>query len=82
LACDVYGYGKATYTTEKYKDMVKFTCTTISTNDGHTSRMVWRGTVKGNMLDATAEMFKDGKSQGISTINASMETQTATKPEQ
>lgn len=78
-ACDAYGFGAASYTSQKDKDITEFSTTTNSIKDGHNSMMMWHGTIKGKELDATAEMMMDGKSQGTSTIKAMMETQTASK---
>jgi hypothetical protein len=78
-ACDAYGFGEASYTVQKDKDMMEFTSTTTSNKDGHAGQMNWHGSIKGNELTATAEMVMDGKSQGTSTIKAMMETQTASK---
>lgn len=78
-ACDAYGFGAASYTTKKDKDIIEFSSTTNSSKDGHNNIMKWHGTVKGKELTATAEMMMDGKSQGTSTIKAMMETQTASK---
>jgi hypothetical protein len=78
-ACDAYGFGMASYTTKKEKDITVFTTETTSDKDGHTGQLKWRGTIKGNELKATAEMIMDGKSSGTSTVKATLETQQATQ---
>jgi hypothetical protein len=52
-ACDRYGYGDAPYRAMIVGDAVAFEAETQSANYG---RMWWRGTVRGDKLDATAMM--------------------------
>jgi hypothetical protein len=57
-ACDRYGYGDASYRASATADGVSFEAETQSPKYG---RLVWRGHVRGDRLDATAIMSRDGK---------------------
>ena len=52
-ACDRYGFGDAAYRTVTQGDVIAFEAETESAKYG---RLVWRGTVRGDKLDATALM--------------------------
>jgi hypothetical protein len=58
-ACDRYGYVEAAYKTVAAGDTVQFEAETESPKYG---RLVWKGIVRGNKLDATATMVRAGKS--------------------
>ena len=49
-ACDRWHFGKATYRATRDGDAIAFEVETLSESDG---RMVWRGTVKGDLLEGT-----------------------------
>jgi hypothetical protein len=55
-ACDRYGYGDAPYRTSVQGDAVVFEAETESPKYG---KLIWRGTVRGDKLDATALMRRD-----------------------
>ena len=57
-ACDRYGYGDAAYRATAQGDGVAFEAETLSPKYG---RLQWKGTVRGNKLDATALMLQEGK---------------------
>jgi hypothetical protein len=52
-ACDRYGFGDATYRAMAQGDAIAFEAETQSAKYG---KLVWRGTVRGDKLDATALM--------------------------
>jgi hypothetical protein len=58
-ACDRYGYGDAPYRTSALGDAVMFEAETESPKYG---KLVWRGVVRGDKLDASATMPREGKS--------------------
>lgn len=58
-ACDRYGYGDAPYRISQQGDTVVFEAETESPKYG---KLIWRGTVRGDKLDATAMMPREGKS--------------------
>lgn len=57
-ACDRYGYSDAAYQVVPAGDGLTFTAETSSPKHG---KMVWRGVVRGEYLNATATMVRDGK---------------------
>ena len=57
-ACDPHGFKAMPYTTTTEGDAIKFSATGV--NDKK-DKMEWHGTVKGDMLDATATMTSGGK---------------------
>jgi hypothetical protein len=58
-ACDRYGYGDAAYKASALGgDAVAFEAETESPRYG---KLRWKGTVRGDKLDATATMVRDGK---------------------
>ena len=57
-ACDPYGYGDGAYTATRSGDAIAFEAETVSAKYG---KLVWRGTVRGDKLDATALMQGAGK---------------------
>jgi len=58
-ACDRYGYGDAAYRATAQGDAIVFEAETESAKYG---KLVWRGVVRGDKLDATAIMPREGKS--------------------
>jgi len=57
-ACDRYGFGDAPYRAAPQGDAIAFEAETVSAKYG---KLVWRGTVRGDKLDATALMQGAGK---------------------
>jgi hypothetical protein len=57
-ACDRYGYSDAAYRVTPAGDALAFEAETESPKYG---KLVWRGVVRGDYLNATATMVKDGK---------------------
>lgn len=57
-ACDRYGYSDASYSTQVEGDSVRFEAETMSQKYG---KLVWKGMVRGDKLDATATMIQAGK---------------------
>jgi hypothetical protein len=57
-ACDRYGYSDAPYRVVATGDALSFEAETESPKYG---KLVWRGVVRGDHLNATATMVKDGK---------------------
>jgi hypothetical protein len=57
-ACDRYGYSDAPYKAVAQGDAIAFEAETESPKYG---KLVWRGIVRGDKLDATAMMVRDGK---------------------
>jgi hypothetical protein len=49
-ACDKWNFSKAGYKATKVGDAIAFEAETVSETDG---RMVWRGTVQGDVLEGT-----------------------------
>jgi hypothetical protein len=58
-ACDRYGYSDAAYRVTPAGDALMFEAETESLKHG---KLVWRGVVRGDYLNATATAVKDGKS--------------------
>ena len=58
-ACDRYGYTEAPYKSASSGDTVQFEAETESPKYG---RLMWKGSVRGGKLDATATMVRTGKS--------------------
>lgn len=59
IACDRYGYVEVPYKTLAAGDTLQFEAESESPKYG---RLVWKGVVRGNKLDATATMVRAGKS--------------------
>jgi hypothetical protein len=57
-ACDAYGYSDAPYRTMSDGNAIRFEAETESAKHG---KLRWTGYVRGDKLDATAVMVKDGK---------------------
>ena len=57
-ACDRYGYSDAPYKVTTQGDATLFEAETQSPKQG---KLLWRGIVRGDKLDATATMVRDGK---------------------
>ena len=57
-ACDRYGYSDAAYRATRDGDAIAFESETRS--DKH-ARLLWKGLVRGDKLDATAVMLRDGR---------------------
>lgn len=57
-ACDRYGYSDAPYRAVPSGDGMSFEAETESPKYG---KLVWRGVVRGEYLNATATMMRDGK---------------------
>ena len=57
-ACDTYGYSDAPYRTVSEGSAIRFEAETMSAKHG---KLRWTGYVRGDKLDATALMVKDGK---------------------
>lgn len=57
-ACDRYGYSDAAYKTTATAEAVRFEAETHSPKYG---KLLWNGTIRGNKLDATVMMVRDGK---------------------
>jgi hypothetical protein len=57
-ACKAYGYGDGPYKASSAQDGLAFEAETESAQYG---KLVWRGVVRGQRLDGTLTMMKDGK---------------------
>ena len=57
-ACDRFGYSDAAYRATPQGDAIAFEAETESAKYG---KLVWKGTVRGDKLDATATMMRSGK---------------------
>ena len=57
-ACQAYGYGDGPYKAAAAQDGLAFEAETESPQYG---KLVWRGVVRGQRLDGTLTMMKDGK---------------------
>lgn len=60
-ACDRYGYGDGAYRTSGAGDSVAFEAETESAQHG---KLRWAGTVRGERLDGTLTMVREGKLAG------------------
>ena len=60
-ACDRYGYGDGSYRTRGAGDGIAFEAETESAQYG---KLRWAGTVRGEKLDGTLTMVRDGKPAG------------------
>lgn len=60
-ACDRYGYGDGSYRARAARDGLTFEAETQSTQYG---KLRWAGTVRGEKLDGTLTMVRDGKPEG------------------
>ena len=58
VACDRYGYSDAPYKIAAAGDALRFEAETESAKYG---KLRWNGVIRGNKLDATAMMVRDGK---------------------
>ena len=58
LACDRYGYSDAPYRATAEGDSIRFEAETESPRYG---KLVWKGVVRGDRLDATATMIRAGR---------------------
>ena len=58
-ACDRYGYSDAAYKVVPAGDTVRFEAETQSAKYG---KLLWNGVIRGEKLDATVMMVRDGKS--------------------
>jgi len=57
-ACDRYGYSDAAYRASPQGDAIAFEAETESAKYG---KLIWKGVVRGDKLDATATMVRNGK---------------------
>jgi hypothetical protein len=57
-ACDRYGYSDAPYQAVAEGDAIRFETKTTSSKYGS---LTWKGYIRGNKLDATVLMARDGK---------------------
>lgn len=57
-ACDRDGYSDAAYRASPVGDGIAFEAETVSPKYG---KLLWKGVVRGDKLDATATMVQDGK---------------------
>ena len=57
-ACQQYGYGEGAYKTSPAQDGLAFEAMTESPQYG---QLLWKGVVRGQRLDGTLTMLKDGK---------------------
>jgi len=57
-ACDRYGYSDAAYRATMQGDAIAFEAETESAKYG---KLIWKGIVRGDKLDATATMVRNGK---------------------
>lgn len=60
-ACDRYGYGDGPYSARAAGDGLAFEAETESAQHG---KLRWAGTVRGEKLDGTLTMLRDGKATG------------------
>jgi hypothetical protein len=60
-ACDRYGYGDGAYRTSVSGDSVAFEAETESPKYG---KLLWKGVVRGQKLDGTLTMVRDGQVTG------------------
>ncbi len=60
-ACDRYGYGDGPYSARAADDGLAFEAETESAQYG---KLRWAGTVRGEKLDGTLTMVRDGKATG------------------
>ena len=60
-ACDRYGYGDGPYSARAAGDSLAFEAETESAQHG---KLRWAGTVRGEKLDGTLTMLRDGKATG------------------
>lgn len=57
-ACDQYGYGDGAYRWQERDGQLSFEAETESAKYG---KLIWKGVVRGDKLDATATMVRNGK---------------------
>jgi hypothetical protein len=60
-ACDQYGYADGPYTASVSGDTIAFKAETESPKYG---KLLWKGVVRGQKLDGTLTMVRDGKAAG------------------
>lgn len=68
-ACDKYGYSDAVYKTVAEGGAIRFEAETESAKYG---KLRWTGWVRGDKLDATAMMIRDGKAPVENWVAASL----------
>lgn len=66
-ACDQYGYGDGPYTASVSGDAVLFEAQTESPKSG---KLLWKGVVRGEKLDGTLTMIRDGNVAGEKCVIA------------
>jgi hypothetical protein len=60
-ACDRYGYGDGPYSVHATSDGLAFEAETVSAQHG---KLRWAGVVRGEKLDGTLTMVRDGQAAG------------------
>jgi hypothetical protein len=60
-ACDPYGYGDGAYTATRSGETIAFEAETESPQYG---KLLWKGVVRGQRLDGTMTMVRDGQATG------------------
>ena len=60
-ACDQYGYADGPYTASVSGDTIVFEAETESSKYG---KLLWKGAVRGQKLDGTMTMMREGKAAG------------------
>ena len=60
-ACKAYGYGDGAYQATGSQDALAFEAETESPQYG---KLIWRGVIRGQRLDGTLTMMRDGKPAG------------------
>ena len=68
-ACDQYGYSDAAYSAVADGEATRFDVETQSPRYG---KLIWKGVVKGKILECTALMVQDGKPPVENTVKASL----------
>lgn len=68
-ACDQYGYSDAAYTAVADAGALRFDVETQSPRYG---KLVWKGVVRGEILECTALMVQDGKPPVENTVKAAL----------
>ena len=71
-ACDRYGYGDGPYSAHTTPEGLAFEAETESAQYG---KLRWAGTVRGEKLDGTMTMVRDGKAAGEKWVVAGETTQ-------
>jgi len=70
-ACDRYGYADGPYSTSVLGDEVAFEAETESPKYG---KLLWKGVVRGQKLDGTLTMVRDGQATGEKWVVAGEKT--------